>query len=158
MFLRAPRTIEHVMHKRRVEMAFDGMVQHLGEGTQDREIGGTLDIENPSPLLSLVILIKANFLQGLQYLGAAIIDAVRSSADERDDHVAVGGLVENNLRMTRDDNLASAFRRGVGEKLINLPLPQYFEMGVRFVEKKDGFGIDRHMGQQEKCLLESASR
>src|SRR5579872_4727491 len=137
MFLRAPRTIEHVMHKRRVEMAFDGMVQHLGEGTQDREIGGTLDIENPSPLLSLVILIKANFLQGLQYLGAAIIDAVRSSADERDDHVAVGG---------------------VGEKLINLPLPQYFEMGVRFVEKKDGFGIDRHMGQQEKCLLESASR
>lgn len=48
--------------------------------------------------------------------------------------------------------------RGLGEEIVDLALPQYLEMGVRFVKQKNGSRIQCQVGEEQNRLLEPPSR
>ena len=65
-------------------------------------------------------------------MASAVINAMRL-AEEGDHDIACGGLIQNDLRMAGGDNLAVLLGGKLGEKLVNLSLPENFEMGIGFI-------------------------
>jgi hypothetical protein len=78
-------------------------------------------------------LIKANGAQRFEHLAAAIVDAMRFP-DEGHYNVAFGSFVEEHFRVARSNHLAALRFGRFGQKLIDLPLPQDFEVGVWLVK------------------------
>ena len=77
------------------------------------------------------------------------------SPDERHNHVAVGGLVEHDLRVAGGDDLRSLLLRGLGQQPVRLTLTQDLEVGVGLVQQEHGAGVGVQMCQQQKRLLEA---
>ena len=144
------------MNERPLQRARRGMGERLGECPQDREVGGPLEIEHPSHLFGLVIMVESNFLERFQELTAARVNPMWL-AHECHDHVAIGRLVENHLGMTGRNNLAALFACGIGEDLVDLALAQNLQVRVRFVEKNDRAWVHGKVGEQQQRLLQPAS-
>jgi hypothetical protein len=70
-------------------------------------------------------------------------------ADEGDHDVAIGRLIQDDLRMTRRDDLTPLLTRSLCEHLVYLALSEDLKVGVRLVEKEDGPGIYRQVGKQQ---------
>lgn len=71
------------------------------------------------------------------------VDAVRR-ADESDDHVATGRLIEDDFRMADGDNLAASFVRLIGEHLVDLSLAQDLQVRVGLEGKGHSSTISCH--------------
>jgi hypothetical protein len=148
--------IGYVVDKRLFQNLFGRMVKQLCERLKDRQVRGTLQIEDPARLLRLIILVKANRTERLEHLVATIVNAMRL-ADERDYNIPISGFIQEHFRVTRRYHLATLFFRSLGQYLVNLPLPQDFEVGVRFVEQQDGSGVRVEMGKEKQGLLQTSA-
>jgi hypothetical protein len=100
--------------------------------------------------------VESNVRQRLDNLLAAIVNSMRL-ANERDNHVPIGGFVKDDFRMAGGNDLGALLRSNLGQELINLPLAQHLEVGVRLVQEQDGLGVRMEMGQQKQGLLQTAS-
>src|SRR5665648_54790 len=127
------RLVRYVMDEWALKCGLGGVIQAPGQGSEYGEIGRPFQIEYPAHLLRLIVVLEADLLQRLQHLGATVIDAVRF-ADEGDDHVSIGGLVENDLRMTGCEYLAAGLRRRLGQHLVYLTLPQDLQVRIGLIE------------------------
>ena len=81
------------MHKGTFERLRRLMAKTFGERPQYCQIRRTFEIQNPSALLSLEVLLKPDVREGLAYLIFSAFHSVRS-ADERDNQILPRGFVQ----------------------------------------------------------------
>ena len=80
--------------------------QDAGECTEYRQIRRAFEIEHPSLQVGLVVVVEADVRQSLEDLLAPVIHAVWF-AYEGNDNIAIGRLIEHDLRMTGRDDLGA---------------------------------------------------
>src|ERR1035437_4561045 len=119
------------------------MLEQLRKSLKYGQVCGAFQIEHPTFLLCLMILIEANRPQRLKNLRSTIVDSMRL-AYEGHYYVAVGRFIQNHLGVTRGNDLTIAHFGRLGQNLIDLPLPQNFQMGIWLIEEQNGprMGID----------------
>ncbi len=123
------------------------MFQFFRKGLQNAQIRRAFQIEHPTSLFRLIVIIKANFLQCLSHLAAAVVDAMRF-AYKGDDDISVGRFIEDYFGMTCSNDLRVKTRANIGEKIIGLALPENFEVCIGFIEQQNRTGIGVQMSQQ----------
>ena len=72
------------------------LAKSFGKGLQYRQVCRALEIEHPSGLLGLAVLIEADLRERLAHLAPPTADAVRF-ADECDNQISLGGFVQKHL-------------------------------------------------------------
>ena len=110
-----------------------------GERLKDDKVGGAFKVQHPSGLLGLVVLVESDLAKCLHGLASAVVDAMRL-ADEGDDDVALGGLLQQHLGMRGDDDLVAGLSCRLRQHIVDLALPEDFEMGSGSSEH-DGAGF-----------------
>ena len=55
--------------------------------------------------------------------------------------------------MAGGDDLRALLGSDVGEEIVDIALPEDFQVGVGFVKKQDSPRIGKHVAQEEKHLL-----
>lgn len=166
VFLGFPQTVEmvvnpvrkilHIVDQGTLQRRGAGMIQFSGECAEEGQVGRALQIERPARLLGLVVLLETAVLEGLEELAAPVVNPV-GPAQERDDHVPAGRLVQNDLRMAGNEDLAFVGFGPFRQDLINLALPEDFQVGIRLVQKEHGLRVGRQVRQEKKRLLHSAA-
>lgn len=112
----------YVVNERIVQYRFSRMTKYTRKAPQYGQIGGAFQVQYDPFDFGLIILVEADFFQRLEYLAATIVNAMRL-ADEGDNNVLVGGLVQHDLRVAGGDYLGSCPDRCLSQKVVNLPLP-----------------------------------
>src|SRR5271157_5783286 len=130
------------------------MLEQLRKSLKYGQVGGAFQIEHPTFLLCLIILIEANGSQRLENLSSTIVDSMWL-AYEGHHYVAIGRLIQNHLGVTRRNDLTIAHFGRLGQNLIDLPLPQNFQMGIWLIEEQDGPGVGIDMGEEKQGLLQT---
>src|SRR5712691_11187217 len=105
------------------------MIQNACPLRENRQVRRALQIQNPTPLLSLIVMFEADLPERLEQLISAVVDPVRL-AQKGDDYIPVGSLIENHFGMTCSNDLAVGMPGGIDQKLVCLPLPQCLQVGV----------------------------
>ena len=73
------------------------------------QIRRTFQVQNPSVLFGLIILLKADFLESLGNLTPPIVDSM-GFADKSDHDIAIGSLVQHDFGMAGGDDLRLLWR------------------------------------------------
>ena len=150
-----PRPVPDVMDEGPFQRPDGGVLaEPPGEGLQYRQVRRAFEIEHPSGLLGLVVLVESDLRERLAQLAPPVDDPVRF-ADEGDDQVPVGGFVQEHLRVAGRDDLGAAVRGDLGYQAVCLALAEDFEMRVGFVQQDDRAGVGVHVGEDQEGLLQS---
>lgn len=79
------------------------------------------------------------------------------SPQECNNDVALGSLVQEHFRVTRDHNLATLSSSGVCQHLIDLSLTKYLQMSIRLVYQQYRADMKAEVTQEEQGLLQAAT-
>jgi len=85
MVFRTLRLVLDVMDEWPFERRSCRVPQHTCKGAQYRQVRRALEIQHPTGLFGLVVLVKPDFLQGLEDLAPAVVNSVRLAHESNDD-------------------------------------------------------------------------
>ncbi len=157
MSLHLSRIVTDIVNERSLKNFSGLMSQCLGERLENRQVGGTFKVKDPTRLFGQVVVLEPNFLESLQHLAAAVVNAM-GFADERNNNVPAGGLIQDDLGMACGDDLRTLACCKVSKNLINLSLPQDLQMSVGFIKEQNCSPIGIKMSKKKEGLLKAAAR
>jgi hypothetical protein len=121
-----------ILNEGTVQILLRGVLENACKLLKNFQAGGTLQINQPTSLLGLVVLVEANLLEGLHYLTSTIVDAM-GLAQKRNDDISIRRLVEDDFRVAGCYDLAAIPGGGIRQLPIDLALTENLKVGVGLV-------------------------